>query len=170
MLWKKLQNALQKSAPSSPCTPSTSQTKAKTFKQRIGDEGEQVAADYVKKQGMRILHRNWRHASLEIDIIAEDEHGIVFIEVKTRKHNSMAHPLDGVHAKKQKILLKAAQVWLTTYEAWEKPCRFAVAAVTYEEHPVLCYKVEFYDNAFDFSSQTRSRSTLGGGNTSWQPW
>ncbi len=159
MFWQKIRHAAQK----------VTQSKSQTAKQRIGQGGENASVSYLKKQGMRILYRNWRHGSLEMDIIAEDAQGIVFVEVKTRKNKSMASALEGVHYKKRASLLKAAQIWLTLHEAWEKPCRFAVAAVTYEEQPYLTYSVEFYDNAFDFNSQSFANTALGGGNTPWQP-
>ncbi len=162
MFWEKIQHFTQGLG------QSKAQKKPQTAKQRIGQDGERIAATYLQKQGMRILQHNWRHASLEIDIIAEDAQGILFVEVKTRKKDSMASPLDGVHYKKRKTLQKAAHVWLSAHDAWEKPCRFAVVAVTYEEHPVLTYKVEFYDNAFDFSPTPHT--TMGGGNAPWQPW
>ncbi len=152
--------------------------KAKTVqsrKQHIGQGGENAAAAYVKAQGMRILYRNWRQGSMELDMVCEDAEGLVFVEVKTRKAQNMTSPLEGMTAKKCASLCKAARLWLAAHEkqgVYDKPCRFAVAAVTYEEHPQLCYKVEFYDYAFDFTPtyQGSKRTAMGGGNTPWQPW
>ncbi len=148
--------------------------KAKMTKQSVGQGGENAAARHVQGLGMRILHRNWRHASLELDLVCQDAEGIVFVEVKTRKAQSMTSPLEGITPKKCATVSRAARAWLAAHEkegVYEKPCRFAVAAVTYEDYPELSYKVEFYDNAFDFTSYHGTKGTaMGGGNTPWQPW
>ncbi len=140
--------------------------------QNIGQGGENAAASHVQHLGMRILYRNWRHASWELDLICQDSDGIIFVEVKTRKAQGMTSPLESITAKKRATLIKAAHLWLAAHEAqgvYDKACRFAVVAVTYTEHPIITYKVEFYDHAFDLShtSSRTKRSALGGGNTSW---
>ncbi len=122
------------------------------FKKDIGERGENAVAAHVKKLNMRILNRNWRHASLELDLVCEDSDGIIFIEVKTRKTQGMTSPFDGVNAKKRATLIKAATVWLRAHNAFEKPCRFAVATVHYTTTPTLQLQVEFHDNAFTASS------------------
>ncbi len=144
-------------------------------KQEIGQGGENAAACYLQERGMRILYRNWRHASLELDLVCEDADGIVFVEVKTRKAQSMTSPLEGITPKKCATLIKAARAWIAAHAeqgAYDKACRFAVAAVSYTENSTITYKVDLYDNAFDLShtSQRTSRTALGGRNTPWQPW
>ncbi len=120
----------------------------KTKKQWIGKQGEDIAVNYLKKKGFRIVHRNWRCASLELDIVCEDVQGFVFIEVKTRTVQSMTSPLEGVNQKKRYNILKAAQSWLSYHDAWQCSCRFAIVAVTYDSPQN--FNVEFYDNAFNF--------------------
>ena len=143
-----------------------------TPKQRVGLGGENAATSYAIAHGMRILYRNWRYGSLELDIICEDIDGVIFVEVKTRKAQSMTSPLEGITAKKCSSLRKAARIWLANHaNYYDKPCRFAVAAVSYVEQPILTYKVMWYDNAFDFSyTGNGAYSTVGGCNSSWQPW
>ena len=54
--------------------------------QELGREGERLAAEYLKRRGMRILQQNWRCRFGEVDIIAEGEDDIpILIEVKTRR-------------------------------------------------------------------------------------
>lgn len=51
----------------------------------IGQNGEELAGDYLMKQGFRILHRNWNlHKGCELDIVATKDNQLHFIEVKTR--------------------------------------------------------------------------------------
>ena len=50
---------------------------------KLGSNGEQRAADYLISKNYKILHRNWRTRRGEIDIIAQIDDTIVFVEVKT---------------------------------------------------------------------------------------
>ena len=50
----------------------------------LGNKGEDIAADHLKKSGFKILFRNWKWGKHEIDIIAEKDDMVVFVEVKTR--------------------------------------------------------------------------------------
>ncbi len=126
-------------------------------KHSVGRAGEEQAVQYLTGLGMRILYQNWRCGSLELDVVGEDAQGIVFVEVKTRKAQSMTSPLEGMTPKKRATLIRAAKAWLAAHEAqgvYEKPCRFAVVAVTYEQQKnteKFFYKVEFHDHAFDLS-------------------
>ena len=63
-----------------------------TERQRVGRCGENAAAKLMRKQGLKILDRNWRCGKLEIDIIAYDKafDQLIFIEVKTRDEASLA--------------------------------------------------------------------------------
>ena len=50
----------------------------------LGIKGEDLAAEHLKKSGYKILFRNWKWGKNEIDIIAEKDDTVVFVEVKTR--------------------------------------------------------------------------------------
>lgn len=69
------------------------------FKTNIqtGKQGENIAADYLKKQGYKILETNKRFSRFcEIDIIAQDRDTLVFVEVKTRSSNKLGVPEEAV--------------------------------------------------------------------------
>ncbi len=137
----------------------------KKDKRSIGQMGEDAAAKHLKNIGMRILHSNWRHGQLEIDLICQDGDTIVFVEVKTRNSKGLTSPIEGVNQHKKNALLRAAKTWLTVNNAWEKPCRFDVVGVLYDaQDSKPNFHVEYYDNAFDLSA------IMGSGNSSWQPW
>ena len=62
----------------------------------FGDRGEDLAAQYLEKRGCRILERQFRAKTGEIDIIAEDRGALLFIEVKTRRPTRFGAPAQAV--------------------------------------------------------------------------
>jgi len=96
-----------------------------------GTAGETAACDFLLQNGYAILHRNYRAAHDEIDIIAENDKYIVFVEVKTRTETSRSpygRPASAVTAKKRAHLARAAQVYIKTHRS-EKFYRFDVIEV-----------------------------------------
>lgn len=83
-------------------------------KKATGRRGEQIACEYLLKEGHIILERNWRSGHLEVDIITLDPKGIHFVEVKTRRPPYQALPQDCVDATKQRNVAKAAVSYLHT--------------------------------------------------------
>lgn len=69
----------------------------KSFNRDIGCLGEDIACEYLEKNGYKIIERN-KHFSknCEIDIIAQTKNQIVFVEVKTRKNNNLGSPLEAI--------------------------------------------------------------------------
>ena len=59
-----------------------------TDKKKLGDRGEDYTARYLEKQGFHIVERNWHSRYGEIDIIAENEEYLLFVEVKSRQHGA----------------------------------------------------------------------------------
>ena len=53
----------------------------------LGNQGEEMVANYLRKEGYVIIKRNWRDKFGEIDVIAENKTHIIFVEVKTRSEN-----------------------------------------------------------------------------------
>lgn len=91
---------------------------SKTRKQ-LGNFGEKIATDYLENKGYKILGRNFFFrmeksalAKGEIDIIAKKNNVISFIEVKTLSKDKGFEPEDEVDFKKQKKLIKLAEIWL----------------------------------------------------------
>lgn len=86
------------------------------IKNRIGDFGEQAACKYLKKQGYKILERNYTHFSGkmvgEIDIIASKNETISFIEVKTRKSKDFGLPCEAVTKTKQQKIIRTAYTYI----------------------------------------------------------
>jgi putative endonuclease len=81
-------------------------------KDALGQQGEQLAADYLQRAGFRILARNWRCAEGEIDIVAADRRTLVACEVKTRSGTRYGTPLEAVTRKKRSRLRRLAVRWV----------------------------------------------------------
>jgi putative endonuclease len=81
-------------------------------KDELGRAGEQVAAEYLERAGLRILDRNWRSADGEIDIVAADRQVLVVCEVKTRSGTRFGTPLEAVTRSKRMRLRRLAAQWL----------------------------------------------------------
>lgn len=123
--------------------------RAGTGTRLFGDQGERAAARYLKKQGMRILARQYRSRMGEIDLIARDGETIVFVEVKSRRSHAAGRPEEAVTMTKQRQLTRLAleylkrRGWLGTRRA-----RFDVVSVTWptdQSRPEIVH----FRNAFE---------------------
>ena len=103
-----------------------------------GQTGERLAAQYLKRNGYRILAKNYRAHRHEIDIVAREKStgAVVFVEVKTRTPGSFGRPADAVNADKKRFLRLAAQSWLLENGGTEQPARFDVIEVLLPEESV----------------------------------
>jgi putative endonuclease len=99
----------------------------------LGSEGEDLAVKFLKKQGYRILSRNYKNYIGEIDIIAQDGETIVFIEVKTRASDAFGYPFESVHRRKRQKLKNLALLYLKK-GGEELPVRFDVLSITCTEN------------------------------------
>jgi len=99
-------------------------------RQNLGKKGEDLAAAYLKKkQGYKILFRNYRCVFGEMDIIAKDRDVLSFVEVKTRASAEFGKPQESVNRRKQQQLSKVALHFINKYKAHEVKARFDVVAV-----------------------------------------
>jgi putative endonuclease len=96
----------------------------------LGKIGERHAARFLSKAGFAIVARNYRTPLGEIDIVARDGETLAFIEVKTRSSRAFGLPQEAVDCRKQRQLIRAAQVFLKAHGEPAVPCRFDVVAVT----------------------------------------
>ena len=115
-------------------------------KKEIGNKGEDFAAEYYRKLGFEIKKRNFHCRGGEIDIIAENEEYIIFVEVKSRSDNSFASPGEAVDQRKQKRLTLAAMKYLSENET-EKQAHFDVFEVY--SHKDRIYRFQRIENAFE---------------------
>ncbi|MBS0012012.1 MAG: YraN family protein [Bacteroidales bacterium] len=111
----------------------------------LGKNGERLAIKYLKDNGYRILERNWSTGRKEIDIIAEDEEFIIFIEVKTRMADFQLHPRDTVSVPKQRNIIYAAQTYIQRNEC-DREARFDIISLVFDgrKHELEHIKDAFY--------------------------
>lgn len=127
----------------------------------LGRQGEDAAADILRRAGLRILDRNWRQGRLELDLVCRDGGTVVFVEVKTRASRERGGPEDAVTPAKRRSLGRAAQAWLAAHDAWDAPCRFDVVCLIARDGT---FSAEHYRHAFDFIPSLDRR------HAAWQPW
>lgn len=95
----------------------------------LGTWGEQRAAEFLEKLGYTILARNFHYGHGEIDLIADDNGVLVFVEVKTQKSEAMGEAFTWVTRKKQRQIGRVALAYLTENGITDRDCRFDVIAV-----------------------------------------
>jgi len=81
-------------------------------KTTFGRRGEDLAVEFLLKEGYEILERNWYFKHNEVDILARDHNTLVVIEVKTRSGNSYGEPYTAVDIRKQRYLIFAAERYI----------------------------------------------------------
>lgn len=114
----------------------------------FGDRGERAAVKYLKRQGFRIVQRNYATPWGEIDIIALDGTTIVFVEVKTRSSLIAGRPEEAVTLDKQKTLTRMALAYLKKHRLLEHSARFDVIAVLWPDESHVP-EIRHLRNAFE---------------------
>lgn len=114
----------------------------------IGRMGEDIVAEYLKQKGCEIVCRNYRIRGGEIDIVAQKEDRLFFVEVKTRKIGALTSGEQAITERKKKLLIRAAERFLSEYEK-DVIGRFDVAVVDIQNEK-LC-GLRYYAGAFDAS-------------------
>ncbi len=109
----------------------------------LGKKGEQIAADYLIKQGYTILEKNYRYYKAEIDIIAQKDSILAVVEVKTRTTNYFGSPQDFVNNKKIKLMFWAIDNYIIKKDL-DIEARFDIIAITLENET----KIEHIKDAF----------------------
>jgi len=118
---------------------------------RVGNQGEEIAANYLTARGYRILERNFRCRGGEVDIIARDQvdNSLVFIEVKARRGLTYGVPQLAVTPFKQRQISKAALTWLSKNRLHDTNARFDVIAILL--HNDAAHSIEHIKNAFELA-------------------
>ncbi len=99
-----------------------------------GNYGEDLACNFLKEQGYKILERNYRIRGGEIDIVARDKDVLAFVEVKTRYSHEYGLPAEAMTYFKIKALLKTVQFYLSQYHLFDKPYRLDFISVDFTDN------------------------------------
>ena len=110
----------------------------------LGKLGEQLAVDYLLRNGFTILERNFIFDKAELDIIAKKKRTVVVVEVKTRNSNFFGDPQDFVTPAKIKLMVKAANEYVLAKNI-DLEVRFDIVAILKNQH---VEKIEHFENAF----------------------
>jgi putative endonuclease len=110
---------------------------------RTGQLGESMAQLYLQEQGYTILAKNYRYKRAEIDIIAQKDYLLIFVEVKTRATDTFGFPEAAVGSRKEKLLLDAAEEFILA-QGWEQDIRFDIVSVTLTNPPAILH----FEDAF----------------------
>ncbi|MEM9353617.1 MAG: YraN family protein [Planctomycetota bacterium] len=113
----------------------------------LGELGERAAATHLRRSGLRIVTTRRRNRFGEIDIVALDGETVVFVEVKTRRNESLARPIDAVDQRRQDRLVRASLAFLKSHRLLDYPSRYDVVEVLWpkgDKRP----QVRHHANAF----------------------
>lgn len=116
----------------------------------LGNVGENLAAKYLENHGYKIISKNFRIRSAEIDIIAEKGGVVVFVEVKTRSNIRHGLAAEAVNFRKQKKIIEAASVFLQDEKYCNYACRFDVIEIYSHGKS---FEVNHIKNAFEIISE-----------------
>ena len=119
-----------------------------------GRYGEQQAARFLRKEhGLKIIARNWRAGKDKIDLVCRDGEVLVFVEVRTRKEDSLVPGYHSVGGKKKQALQRACKAYLKALHKPIKHFRFDVVEVR------LCKTEKFHLNYYSNVSLFKSKHT-----------
>ena len=98
-------------------------------RREVGILGEKIAVDYLKQQGYHVRETNFRCREGEIDIIAEKDDFLVFVEVRTRRSTSFGTPEESVSPTKMQRLITLGQAYIESHQDLPPCWRIDVVAV-----------------------------------------
>ena len=114
---------------------------------QLGVQGENLACQYLKRNGYKVLYRNFRgRTGGEIDIVCREGDTLVFVEVKTRSREDFGRPLDSVDREKRRRIARGGLAWLRLLDNPDIFFRFDVVEVIIREGEVR--RIELVRNAF----------------------
>ena len=108
-------------------------------RQRLGKYGEELAATYLQKHGIRIIDRNFQEHYGELDIVAIEHQTLVFIEVKTRIGHAFGKPEESVTPWKLKEVVKTAQYYKMLHPELPESMRIDVIGIELNPDRTLKY-------------------------------
>ncbi|BEU87666.1 YraN family protein [Selenomonas sp. TAMA-11512] len=121
----------------------------------IGNRGERLAAQYLERQGFRILERQYRTRTGEIDLIARQGAVLVFVEVKTRHPSGYGRGAQSVDRKKQERIARTALIYAQKMGTLHSSMRFDVIEIHLAgETDRDSVSISHYENAFEMQQMS----------------
>ena len=119
--------------------------------QAFGEIGERIAERWLRRQGFRVLQRRYRNGHRDIDLVAEHDGTVVFVEVKARRDDRFGGPLEAVNWRKRRELERSARVWIDRHGRPDEAYRFDVIGVIVEGDRV---RVRHVQDAFALATRS----------------
>lgn len=107
----------------------------------VGNFAEDYACDLLIANGYKILDRNFRIRVSEIDIIAQKEDTLVFVEVKARWNNKFGKPEEAVNFLKLKKIMKAGIIWKLKHPKSPAKQRVDVVSLVFENKKCVSARI-----------------------------
>jgi putative endonuclease len=114
----------------------------------VGSWGEAIAAKDLATRGYVVRARNWRHGHGELDIIAEREGAIVFVEVRTRRSDAFGKPEESLTPRKRAALIATAQAYLDAHGLTDAPWQIDVIVIELDARNALS-RLEHIEHAIE---------------------
>lgn len=108
-----------------------------------GNKAEEMAAEFLTKKGYEILDRNYTHGKGEIDIIAEKDGWLVFVEVRARSEVLHGFPEQTISKSKANLIIKTAEQYIYDND-WRGKVRFDIVAITVKQY----FEIKHFEDAF----------------------
>jgi putative endonuclease len=121
----------------------------RTDRQKLGDIGEDMAAEYLREKGYKIIERNFRHNKYELDIICVDKNELVIVEVKSVRVKAFGSGEARISRTKQASIIKGSYAYLDRRSRFEgMDMRFDVVCVNLDSYPaeIIHYKAAFWES------------------------
>ncbi len=115
---------------------------------KIGNFGENLAREYLIKKGYKILSNNFRTRYGEIDIIAEMNGVLVFVEVKTRTNSSFGPVISQISEKKVNRIYKTAEYYIGKFLKKDMDCRIDLICLFTDGEAFENYHIKHIENIF----------------------
>jgi len=119
-------------------------------RQELGILGEELAVQELRRRGYAILGRRYRTPCGEIDVVADDNGTLVFVEVKARVDDEFGTAAEAVTPWKQRRLARMAREYLTRERIVDRACRFDVVAIMFDRVPPA---IDVFQDAFDLAGR-----------------
>ena len=114
-------------------------------RQRFGELGERIAARWLRRQGWEVVAHRFRSGRRDVDLIARHRETVAFVEVKARRGEAFGDPVEAVTWRKQRELIRSANVWIDRFGSPDSNYRFDVIGVLVSGEQV---RIRHVENAF----------------------
>ena len=116
----------------------------KEFNIATGKIGEEMAKEYLKKKGYKIIEQNYKTKYAEIDLVAKKGNEMVFVEVRTKKGEDFGTPEETLDKRKLRKLRSNARVY-TAWKKWQGPYRVDAICVVLR-YDNMIERINHYEN------------------------